>query len=325
MHKTGFTLIFLAIMSMMSAQTLTLNGLASGGETDNNVYVVIGQPFAAHTTIGGYELTTGFAQAQLTREEVAAVVPFGIGYHGNGFDVAAETPSGEYVEKRYVFADFHKYDKLILLTLTISAPSVVCEDFVQDIDLNDYPVLSLAGYCWTRTNIRSEHYSNDYGEIAKALVYRSSLHPDEAENLNTYGRLYTWYSAIRLPENGTEAPSVNAAGFVQGICPNGWHIPTEVEMNALRSIPAEELRSTEFWVIPNNNTNSTSFSELPAGKFNGYLSRFEGLLSESHLWSVASLGAGFADAVTFAYYCDTPTSSTLSASDAVSVRCVKDY
>ena len=325
MHKVGFTLIILALMGVANGQTVTLNGLSSGGKTDNNTYVVFGQPFASHTTGNGYELTAGLAQAQLAREVITAEVPFGVGYHDNGFDVAEDMPTGDYEETKYTFANLHHYDKLTVLMLKILAPAIVCEDFVQDIDLNDYPVLALAGYCWTKTNMRAKHYSNDNGEIAVALVYNNSIIPDETNILNTYGRLYTWHSAVRVLENSTDAPSVNAAGFVQGICPSGWHIPTEMEMNALRSIPAEDLRSTEFWVIPNNNTNSTGFSELPAGKFNASLNRFEGLLSESHLWSVASPGAGFAGALTFAYYCDTPIPAMLSVSDAVSVRCVKDY
>lgn len=325
MHKIGFALIFLAMMGVATAQTVTLNGLSSGGKTDNNTYVVLGQPFANHTTESGHEITAGLAQAQLIREEIPAEVPFGVGYHENGFDVAADTPMGDYVETKYTFADLHKYDKLTVLMLKIIMPAIVCDDFVSDIDGHDYPVLSLAGYCWTKTNMRAEHYSNDHGEIAKALIYNSSLHPDEADNLNTYGYLYTWYSAVHVPENSTETPSVNTAGYVQGICPNGWHIPTVSEMSALRLISAEDLRSTELWAIPNDNTNSTNFSELPAGRFNASSDRFEGMLTEAYLWSVATPVPDAASALAFSYYCDTPQLNHLSANDAVSVRCVKDY
>jgi len=325
MHKKGFTLIFIAMMGVATAQTVTLNGLSSGGKTDNNTYVVLGQPFASHTTGSGYELTAGLAQAQLTREVITAEVPFGAGYHENGFDVAADTPAGEYVETKYTFADLHHYDKLTVLMLKIVVPAIICEDFVSDIDGHDYPVLPLAGYCWTKTNMRAEHYSDDHGDIVKVLIYNSSLHPDETGNLNTYGYLYTWYSAVRVPENSTETPSLNPAGFVQGICPNGWHIPTALEINALRSIPADDLRSAELWITPNSNTNSTGFSELPAGMFNAGQNRFVGLLSESHLWSTVTPEVGTAASLTFAYYCDAPLPSTHSSSDAVSVRCVKDY
>ena len=325
MHKTGFTLIFFAMMGVATAQTVTLNGLSNGGKTDNNTYVVLGLPFANHTTGSGHEITTGLAQAQLTRKKITAEVPFGVGYHENGFDVAADTPTGDYVETKYTFADLHKYDKLTVLMLKIVVPAIVCDDYVSDIDGHDYPVLSLAGYCWTKTNMRAEHYSNDHGDIANAWIYNSSQHPDETSNLNTYGYLYTWYSAVRVPENSTETPSVNPAGFVQGICPNGWHIPTALEINALRAIPAENLRSAELWITPNSNTNSTDFSELPAGRFNASLDRFEGMLTEAYLWSVAAPVPDAASVLAFSYYCDTPQLNNLSANDAVSVRCVKDY
>ena len=75
------------------------------------------------------------------------------------------------------------------------------------------------------------HYADDNSDIPVALVYNIAPDNDEDANLEAFGRLYTWYSAVKLPEGSTDAL---AEGYVQGICPDGWHIPTHEEMMKLK-------------------------------------------------------------------------------------------
>ena len=113
-------------------------------------------------------------------------------------------------------------------------------------------------------------------------------------------------------------------GYVRGICPCGWHIPTAEEKALLALHPAEEINSTELWVEPNNNTNSTGFAALPAGYYNPALSRFEGLRSNTGFWAMGMESASNASAVIIPYYCDSPMIESHLASEALSVRCVRD-
>lgn len=173
------------------------------------------------------------------------------------------------------------------------------------------------------------HYS-DHTDISKALIYNSILYPDVNTNLATYGRLYTWFSAVGTGEGSSTSPVADAHGFVQGICPEGWHIPTLLERTALDAIPAEDLRATTLWTIPNGNTNSTGFTALPAGKFNSTANRFEGLGTETGWWTVVPCENSTSDALCsssfqIVYYCDTPQLVTNNANDALSVRCVKNH
>lgn len=325
MKNQSLFLIFalLILCSITRAQVPeTMHGLTVGGNTENNVYVAIGQLFSQHSAENGYEVTAGFAQAQLLRTEIFAERYLGEGYDENGFLYPTSIPVGNYSDSKYSFAGSYNYDSLTVLYLLIKPLDVVCEPTVTDIEGNVYPVLSLAGYCWTKTNMRTQHYSNDNAIIAKALVYRSGFHPDEDANLNIYGRLYTWYSAVRVPENSLTTPISDTDGFVQGVCPNGWHIPNNTEMTALHSFSAEDLRSTELWLHPNNNTNSTGFTALPAGKFNSATNRFENLLGETAFWHVGAdpMPNTYLKLV---YYCDDPLLG--QSADAYSVRCVKNY
>jgi len=158
------------------------------------------------------------------------------------------------------------------------------------------------------------------------------MYPDVTDNLNKYGRLYTWYSAVRTTEGSDEAPIANDHGFVQGLCPEGWHIPTVVERTALSAVPAEDLRTAAMWVAPNGNTNSTGFTALPAGRYNASANRFEGLGTETDWWTVAPCSTAVdavetlcSSSLRVAYYCDTPQIVANTANDALSVRCVKNH
>ena len=60
--------------------------------------------------------------------------------------------------------------------------------------------------------------------------------PQEIETIcEIYGRLYDWATAMALPENCNEEECRNRIDtpYHQGICPNGYHIPTNADWNKL--------------------------------------------------------------------------------------------
>ena len=319
-------ILLFALMGTAEAQVSTMYAMPVGASSGGGLYVVVGELFSGSVTGSGYTVSDGIAVAHLEREDYVETVSFGEGYEGHGFSYPASTPVGTYSGKIYTpYGGSYKYDLLKTLKLKVLGPHS-CGELVYDGDNNAYPTVEVAGYCWTQTNLRAQHYRDASGTaIAKALVYESDAFPDIAENESVYGRLYTWYSAVNVPEGSTVAPVLDASGFVQGICPSGWHIPTIVEMNALEALAAEDIRSTERWVTPNSNTNSTGFSELPAGRFNAQENNFERMLLDTDLWSTAVPAPNAASALSTVYYCSTPLPTTLNANDAVSVRCVKNY
>ena len=318
-------ILLFALMGTAEAQVSTMYAMPVGASSGGGLYVALGELFSGSVTGSGYTVSAGIAQAQLEREEYVESVAFGEGYEGHGFSYPATTPVGTYSGKIYTpYGGSYKYDLLKTLKLRVLGP-FSCGELVYDGDHNPYPTLEVAGYCWTQTNLRAQHYDDAAGtSIAKALVYESDAFPDAVENESVYGRLYTWYSAVNVPEGSTAAPVTDADGFVQGICPSGWHIPTIVEMNALEALAAEDIRSTERWITPNSNTNSTGFSELPAGLYNAGNDSFERLLLDTYLWSTAVPTPDAATTLSTVYYCNTPLPTALNANDAVSVRCVKN-
>ena len=115
-----------------------------------------------------------------------------------------------------------------------------------------------------------------------------------------YGRLYTWSavmdSAAQFSENaGTKCGygmTCTPNSPHRGICPEGWHVPTNEEYSTLyanigRTSPVgKKLRSTTGWYGSYNGSDDYGFSVLPAGyrDFNGLfaLERFN-----AYLWSAS--------------------------------------
>ncbi len=204
--------------------------------------------------------------------------------------------------------------------------AMLCPDNVADGDQNLYPTAVVAGHCWTQKNLRARHYADGVTEIGGSMIYRTAMFPDEVRHDTTYGRLYTWPSAVNADADGHV---VMVDGYVQGVCPDGWHIPTETEMAALKALSAEEIRTPELWYAPNNNTNSTGFTALPAGRYNAALLRFEGLGTQTDWWVAVPTVSDDVETCQSAslqlqYYCNTPLDGHPAANDGLSVRCVKN-
>ena len=86
-------------------------------------------------------------------------------------------------------------------------------------------------------------------------------------NNNTYGVLYNWPAAM----NGAASSTTNPSG-VQGVCPTGWHLPSDAEWTELTdyltSYAGGKLKETgtTHWNSPNTGaTNETGFTALPGG------------------------------------------------------------
>lgn len=123
--------------------------------------------------------------------------------------------------------------------------------------------------------------------MAENLRYRA----DETDTLSAgkYGRYYTWAVAM----DTTKSPCDTALCKFdrvqrQGICPNGWHIPSVEEWKMFRdelekisSNPYEIITDESDWHEPGNN--STGFTALPAGLY--YNESFYKKGYQARIWS----------------------------------------
>ena len=127
-------------------------------------------------------------------------------------------------------------------------------------------------------------------------------------NYNTYGVLYNWPAAM----NGAASSTTNPSG-VQGVCPDGWHLPSDAEWaeltdylggtidagGKLKATGTIEAR-TGLWLHPNTGaTNETGFTALPGGyrfSISSFFSNgsFGGIVSDGSWWSATEYDTKYA-------------------------------
>ena len=204
---------------------------------------------------------------------------------------------------------------------------------VSDIDGNTYNVVQIGNQIWMKENLKATHlpdgtaiplettydfwvhlFNNPY---AKAYCYPNNNENGEAE---TYGALYTWHAALN--QNNLEYS--DSITQIQGVCPDGWHIPSRFECYELvrylggREVAGGKIKEVgnTHWNAPNTGaTNSSGFTALPAGEiYNGNF-----LMQEVAAYFLTS------GAFTFNLYNDDAKISYSGSDDSpASVRCVID-
>jgi len=202
----------------------------------------------------------------------------------------------------------------------------LCGGRVKDADGNEYSSLYLGEpplrFCWTKRNMETTNYVS--GGSVPSMIYSAEGHTDEAANLATYGRLYTWYAAVNLPfESDEEPPSNPNNHFVRGICPAGWHIPDSINMFSLNSIYAFDIMADTLWLTPGYDSGD-GFYALPAGFFNDVTHRFEDMLGSTYFWSTVRKNHYEAMICSIIFGCNMMIADEMSLNNGLSVRCVKD-
>ena len=103
-------------------------------------------------------------------------------------------------------------------------PPVLCGTSIIDYrDNNIYPTVSMGTQCWLGRNLNFGHMINSqYAQIDNCLNEKYCVGNQES-NCNQYGGLYQWEELMQFePSEGG-----------QGLCPPGWHVPTDSEWLAL--------------------------------------------------------------------------------------------
>ena len=237
-------------------------------------------------------------------------------------------------------------DEVVFTTAAPADDGMPCPGVtsVRDYDGNYYNTVKIGEQCWLKENMKSLHFADGVAIPDGSLLPASASTPfyyypgDDATHTAQYGLLYNWSAAMRYQDISNENPS-----DVQGICPNGWHVPGDAEwqqlidyvngMNAYQcngqdGYIAKALSAATGWMsnytdcTPGNNipqNNAIGFTALPAGDIYNYKTSGGSFGSEAEFWS-ASLG-------TFRLsgeYPDVFLGHTNSREMAHSVRCIKN-
>jgi uncharacterized protein (TIGR02145 family) len=144
-----------------------------------------------------------------------------------------------------------------------SVKSPTIETFVDIRDGKEYKKVKIGEQVWMGENL---NYAADGSEC----YYQSWSKRTAEQNCEEYGRLYDWNTAM----NGETSSNANPSG-VEGVCPGGWHLPSNAEWEKLVNYVGEhsgtKLKSKTF---PSGGSGPTrtpegtdlyNFSALPGG------------------------------------------------------------
>jgi len=139
---------------------------------------------------------------------------------------------------------------------------------VRDFDGNVYQTVKIGDQVWMRENIKTMHYSS--GKAIDGVI--------DSKSDAAFGFHYTWEAINVAPSGGKFIINRD-----QGVCPDGWHIPSDMEWQALFSYVGGVLSptsddniyvtimgnmfreaGTDHWGT-NGGDNYTGFTALPAG------------------------------------------------------------
>ena len=228
-------------------------------------------------------------------------------------------------------------------------PSTVVKGTMTDErDGQTYKTVKIGTQTWMAENLNYAYTSVPYKYYKVSNdVYTSDstswCYNNDASNCAKYGRLYTWAAA--MDSVGTWTTNGKGCGFrnecsptypVRGVCPEGWHLPSETEWDSLRTavgggaIAGKMLKSTSGWDDFNgehiNCTDAYAFSVLPAG-FRVYEGSFKDEGLHAHFWSSTEYeleGAYYAYYTLWYSYLDKASLYNSYKYSGLSVRCVKD-
>jgi uncharacterized protein (TIGR02145 family) len=152
----------------------------------------------------------------------------------------------------------------------------------------NYPTVQIGTQCWFAKNLNVGTMINSSASVDSQRnngVIEKYCYNNDPANCNTYGGLYQWAEAVQYQNGASNTASLSTpfTGNVRGICPTGWHLPSDAEYCTLTTFldatvncstngwsgtdAGGKMKSMSgLWPSPNTGTtNSSGFSALPGG------------------------------------------------------------
>ena len=252
-------------------------------------------------------------------------------------------------------------------TVIIDEKSCPVAPTVTDHEGNVYATVQIGNQCWMRDNLRTTTSPSTGTYLIPAVGISNTYTGKQARWYNNdsatyapmnYGLLYNWNAAVdtfntaygetSVNTNFNDAVSVTFSGHRRGICPAGWHLPSDGEWTALTnyvrsqseytcsgdsSYIAKALASETGWNTHTNyctvgndliTNNATGFSAIPAGYCDG--SSFTNAGNYASFWSSTQIGGypNYASNRNLYFLHANVTRGYFNKNDGYSVRCLRN-
>jgi uncharacterized protein (TIGR02145 family) len=186
-----------------------------------------------------------------------------------------------------------------------------------------YHTVRIGSQCWMTSNLNAgkwidtsqEQKLGDNGIIDKYCFGNDFVQCD------FWGGLYQW----------NELMAYSQKAGAQGICPDGWHIPSSQDFKSLirylggNDLAGGKLKSTLQWQRPNVGAdNSSGFSAYPSGYYDSMTHRWIDLYLQSYYWTSESISSTQAVGVNLTFRTGSIQMYEEFQYCAMAVRCIKN-
>ena len=181
------------------------------------------------------------------------------------------------------------------------------DSIIDDRDGQKYKIVKIDRLWWFAQNLNYE-------------TENSHCYNDSTKYCDKYGRLYTWAAAVgKSEEECGERRVCNLSLPVQGVCPSGWHVPSNYEWNDLFVFVGGDKVAGEVL----RNSSEGGFALLYAGRIN-FAGDFVQEGRSACIWSSNEVDDYDSYYVDFYYTYSKVFLEDADKTDGYSVRCVKD-
>lgn len=215
----------------------------------------------------------------------------------------------------------------------------IIPEAVSDSEGNVYDAVRLGDQVWMAQNLKAMRLNGSY--VVEHAIPSMRLSDYDRQYDDAYGYLYKWTSVI-----SDASSDLQQSSEAKEICPDGWHLPSEVEWDEMLSFViqqpeyqcavgenaiAKALSSTGNWTECNVFgapgctpvcNNATGFNAIPVGDFLGIESRHFGEFAS--FWTADEYDSDNAYCVSINYNEATVSRSVKSKDSYLAVRCIRD-
>jgi len=179
-----------------------------------------------------------------------------------------------------------------------------------------YNTVLIGSQCWLKENLDIGIMIQGPANMSNNGTIEKYCYDNNTVNCNTFGGLYKW----------AEAMNYGTTPGKRGICPDGWHIPTNAEFITLTTVVnnnSNSLKAIGQGSGTGAGTNTSGFAALFAG-YRDDLGSFVNLGIATYIWSSTDFSA--THAYRLGFYSNSNNIQLVYDYDeyGLSVRCIKD-